>query len=206
MPLETFIPFAIFAFVASITPGPNNIMLLASGVNFGVRATVPHMLGINTGFFALLLAAGFGLGEVFKTYPDFYAFMKWVSVIYFFYLAAMIVRSSTPSSDTKSGSKARPLNYLEAALFQWINPKAVLMAIGGFSSYAPPGSNARFVILLSVLFAAINAPCIALWAVFGARLREHLQNPSYRMIFNWVMAILLIASLLPILFTAHSLS
>jgi threonine/homoserine/homoserine lactone efflux protein len=198
MPLQLLLPLSLFAFVTSITPGPNNIMLLTSGVNFGFRATIPHIFGIGTGFFSVLFAIGIGLGEVFKAYPEYYTVMKWISAVYFFYLAWGITRSATPQADAGSRKNARPMSYLGAAAFQWANPKAIVMAIACFSSYAPLNSSVRDVIAIASLVMAINLPCVSVWALFGSRLRDYLQNPSHRMTFNWIMAILLISSLLPI--------
>jgi threonine/homoserine/homoserine lactone efflux protein len=198
--MQTFVPLVLFAFVTSITPGPNNIMLLASGVNFGWRATLPHLLGVSFGFFLLLMAVGLGLGEVFRTYPEIYAGMKWVSAAYFIYLAWAIVQSSAQNPNAERSTEARPMSFSGAIAFQWINPKAVLMAIGYFSSFAPPHSGFSAVLIMAALFSAINLPCLGVWALFGDRLREHLQVPRVRLIFNWTMAVLLLASLLPIFF------
>lgn len=198
--LEILIPLSLFAFVTSITPGPNNIMLLASGVNFGLRATLPHLLGVSAGFFLLLMVAGLGLGEVFKTYPEIYSGMKWVSAAYFIYLAWGIIQSSAPRPSDAYAASNQPMSFLGAVAFQWVNPKAVIMAIGYFSSYAPPNSSFFTVLMMSGLFSAINLPCLGAWALFGDRLREHLQVPKVRLIFNWTMAVLLVASLLPIFF------
>jgi threonine/homoserine/homoserine lactone efflux protein len=197
MPLEIFIPLILFAFVTSITPGPNNIMLLASGVNFGLRRTIPHLFGVSHGFFFLLMAVGLGLGEIFKAYPEIYAGMKWVSAAYFIYLAWGIVQSTAPRTD---GTQPQPMSWLGAVAFQWVNPKAVIMAIGCFSSFAAPGSGILLIFMISAVFSLVNLPCLGIWALFGDRLRDILQVPKYRLIFNWAMAVLLIASLLPIFF------
>lgn len=197
--IEILIPLSLFAFVTSITPGPNNIMLLASGVNFGFRATIPHIIGISAGFFSLLFAVGIGLGEMFKIYPLLYVVLKVISVIYFLYLAWRIVNSAAPQR-RGAQTKGRPLNFFEAAFFQWINPKAIIMAIACFSVYAMPDAGLFVIFLMSLIFTAINAPCVGMWALFGSKLRDYLQNPTYLVAFNWTIAMLLLASLLPILF------
>lgn len=202
MSLDNLVPLSIFAFVASVTPGPINIMLLTSGVNFGIRRSLPLFIGANSGYFFVLLAVGLGLGEIFKTYPGLYNFMKIVSVIYFLHLAWKIVSSSLPHSENEA-SRSRPLTYFEVVLFQWINPKGLLMAISYFSSYALPESNTLTIVSMAVLFAVINAPSIGIWLLFGSHLKRYLQMPFYLSIFNWTMAILLLASLAPIIFSIH---
>ena len=203
MTIDTLVAFALFAFVSSITPGPNNLMLLASGMNFGFRASMPHMLGISGGFFILLLAVGFGLGEVFARYPITYAVMKWAGAIYLVYLAWRIANAGAvddPSEGAASNAiKPTPLSFAGAALFQWVNPKAWVMAASTFSIYLPPASGWAMVLAFSALFAAINLPCVSCWTLFGSKLKRWLKDPRYARVFNIVMAVLLLASLVPIL-------
>ena len=195
---DTLLAIALFALVTSVTPGPNNLMLLASGVNHGVRATLPHMAGITVGFLVMLVAVGLGLGAVFGRYPAVYTVMKWLGVAYMLYLAWGMVRSGPPG---ESGAAAgpRPMGFWAAAAFQWVNPKAWVMAVGVFSSYLAPGYGAWAVVAVSVLFALVGAPSIGVWAVFGSGMREHLRSPRVLRAFNWAMALLLVASLLPLL-------
>ena len=203
MNFDAVVAFALFAFVSSITPGPNNLMLLASGMNFGFRASVPHMLGISGGFFFLLLAVGFGLGEVFARQPMTYTAMKWAGAIYLVYLAWRIANAGAvadPGEGTTKGAiKSTPLGFVGAALFQWVNPKAWVMAANTFSIYLSPASGWMMGVAFSVLFAAINLPCVSCWTLFGSRLKRWLKNPRYARVFNIVMAVLLLASLVPIL-------
>jgi threonine/homoserine/homoserine lactone efflux protein len=198
MTLSTTLAFCLFAFVASITPGPNNLMLLASGMNFGFRASIRHILGISSGFFVMVIAVGLGLGEVFARYPTSYAVMKWVGIAYLLYLAWRIATSAPPSDNVADGQQGKPLGFWGAASFQWVNPKAWAMAISAFSTYIPAAPSALLVIAMSGLFAAINLPCVAGWALFGARLKRWLREPQYARIINASMALLLVASLLPI--------
>jgi threonine/homoserine/homoserine lactone efflux protein len=197
--LDTLLAIALFALVTSITPGPNNLMLLASGVNHGIRATVPHLMGVNLGFLVLLLSVGLGLGAVFERYPAVYALMKWLGVAYLLYLAWGMARSGPPGEAGGASAGPRPMGFWAAASFQWVNPKAWVMAVGVFSSYLAPGHSAAAVVAVAALFALINAPSIGLWALFGARMREHLRNPRVLRAFNWGMAALLLASLVPML-------
>ncbi|MBI6573721.1 LysE family translocator [Pseudomonas viridiflava] len=198
--LDLLLAFALFAFVTSVTPGPNNMMLLASGVNFGFGRTLPHMLGISIGFFVLVLAVGFGLGSVFKAWPMLYTLLRYVGAAYLLYLAWKIATSG-PASDS-SESRGEPMSFMGAALFQWVNPKAWIMAIGAISTYTPMQSYFTNVVIISGVFALINLPSVGIWAGFGSLLRNVLRDPVGLRIFNGVMAALLVASLYP-LFIEH---
>jgi threonine/homoserine/homoserine lactone efflux protein len=167
MTIDTVVAFALFAFVSSITPGPNNLMLLASGMNFGFKAAVPHMLGISGGFFILLLAVGFGLGEVFARQPVTYTVMKWAGAIYLVYLAWRIANAGAVADPVEGAIKPKPLSFIGAALFQWVNPKAWVMAASTFSIYLPPTSSWLMAVAFSALFTAINLPCVSCWTLFG---------------------------------------
>ncbi|WP_025994720.1 LysE family translocator [Pseudomonas viridiflava] len=198
--LDLLLAFALFAFVTSVTPGPNNMMLLASGVNFGFGRTLPHMLGISIGFFVLVLAVGFGLGSVFKAWPMLYTLLRYVGAAYLLYLAWKIATSG-PASDS-SESRGEPMSFMGAALFQWVNPKAWIMAIGAISTYTPMQGYFTNVVIISSVFALINLPSVGIWAGFGSLLRNVLRDPVGLRIFNGVMAALLVASLYP-LFIEH---
>ena len=191
--------FSMFAFVTSITPGPNNFMLLASGVNFGFRSSVPHMLGISSGFFLMVLAVGFGLAEVFSQLPWVYGLLKWVGAIYMLYLAWCITTSGSLEDTPSHGRLAKPLSFWGAAAFQWVNPKAWIMAVGAFSTYVPASSGLVAITFVAVLFAIINLPCVGAWALFGSNLRHILQVRRNLLAFNYSMAGLLVASLYPLL-------
>ncbi len=199
MSIDLLLAFSLFAFVTSVTPGPNNIMLLASGVNFGFRASLPHILGISSGFLVMVVAVGLGLTEVFARYPLTYTAMRWVGVAYLLYLAWNIARSGAPGEAGAGSPVGRPLGFWGAAAFQWVNPKAWIMAVGAFSTYVPPASSVAIIVGIAVLFALINAPSVSLWAAFGARTRHLFKRPRFQRAFNYVMAALLLASLLPLL-------
>lgn len=193
-PIELWMSMAVFAFVTSVTPGPNNMMLLASGVNFGLRATLPHLLGISCGHLIMLIAVGLGLGELFTQAPFIYPMVKVLGMAYLLYLAWCIVRSGAPVAD---GIKqdAKPLGFWGAAAFQWVNPKAWVMTLGFFSNYLPQEAGVFLIAPASLLFSLINLPSIAVWAVMGARVGHYLQVNLHRQIFNWTMAVLLVASM-----------
>ena len=195
--LDLLLGFALFALVTSITPGPNNTMLLASGVNFGFNRTIPHMLGISCGFFLLVVAVGFGLGAVFQAYPILYTVLRYVGAAYLLYLAWKIAHSG-PVGDGADG-EAKPISYLGAAAFQWVNPKAWIMAIGAISTYTPMQGYFYNVVVIAAVFAVINLPSVGLWAACGTLLRNVLKDPRWLRVFNWGMAALLVISLYPLL-------
>ncbi|WP_236191425.1 LysE family translocator [Pseudomonas pharyngis] len=200
--LDLLLGFALFALVTSITPGPNNTMLLASGVNFGFNRTIPHMLGITCGFFVLVVAVGFGLGAVFQTYPLLYTILRYVGAAYLLYLAWKIAHSG-PVGDSEQG-EAKPISYLGAAAFQWVNPKAWIMAIGAISTYTPMQGYFTNVIVIAAVFAIINLPSVGVWAACGALLRNVLKDRRWLRLFNWGMAALLVISLYPLLLESFS--
>lgn len=199
MPLsiDLLLAFALFAFVTSVTPGPNNAMLLASGVNFGFRRTVPHILGISSGFLVLVLAVGLGLGAVFEAYPVLYKVLRYVGAAYLLYLAWNIARSGPVSQEVDG--KGRPLGFWGAAAFQWVNPKAWVMALGAISTYTPLQGYFFNVVVIASLFALINAPSVGVWAGFGSVLGNVLRDPHWLRLFNYGMALLLVISLFPLL-------
>lgn len=202
MSFQTFFAIAMFAFVSSITPGPNNLMLLTSGVNFGFRPTIPHMLGISFGFGLLVMSVGLGLAQVFQTFPIAYAIMKWVGVAYMVYLAWAIANAGGLNlSKASKKSTLKPMTFFGAAAFQWVNPKAWVMAVGVFSTFLPGQSSLLVVLMVAGIFCAINLPSVSIWALFGARLRDAFESPQFRRLFNYVMAGLLLLSLAPIFLT-----
>lgn len=196
MTTELLIAFIAFAFVTSVTPGPNNMMLLASGVNFGVRRSVPHMLGISLGFMLLVICVGLGLGQLFEQFPALYQVLRYAGAAYLLYLAWKIAGSGAPSAGESSG---KPFTFLQAAAFQWVNPKAWVMAIGAITTYTPQQGFLFNVLVIAALFALVNCPSVGLWTVAGSLLRRWLEHPLRLRLFNIGMALLLVASLYPIL-------
>jgi len=196
MTAELLLAFVAFAFVTSVTPGPNNMMLLASGVNFGLRRSVPHMLGISLGFMVLVMAVGLGLGQVFQRFPALYDILRYAGATYLLYLAWKIANASAP--DSERGARGKPFSFLQAAAFQWVNPKAWVMAIGAITTYTPQDNFVVNVLLIAALFALVNCPSVGIWTVAGSLLRNWLENPRVLRAFNLIMALLLVASLYPI--------
>ncbi len=196
MDTATLTALVTFAFATSITPGPNNMMLFASGVNFGFRRTIPHMLGIGAGFLSLLIGVGLGLGALLATVPILYTGLKIAGGIYLVYIAWKIGSSRTLGEGKAS---ARPMTFLGAAAFQWVNPKAWVMAVTAMAVYVDPNSYVWSVFVIGLVFAAVNVPSVSTWAGFGSVLREWLSVPVRLKWFNITMAVLLIASLWPML-------
>ena len=186
-----------YAFVSSITPGPNNTMLLASGVNFGVRRTLPHLFGISSGFAFMTLILGTGLHQVFVHWPLLLEVLRYLGVAYMVYLAYRLATSAPPSQDV--ANQGRPLSFLGAAAFQWVNIKAVFMSITAITVYAGADDNLLPLLALVVLFSLVNLGACSMWVVFGASMRRWLQKPKVLRIFNAIMALALLASLVPIL-------
>lgn len=195
MTAELFLALIAFAFVTSVTPGPNNMMLLASGANFGFARSVPHMLGVSLGHMAMTLVVGLGLVGVMLAVPAVTLALKGVSVIYMLWLAWKLAHAAAPG---EVAGGARPMTFLEAAAFQWVNPKAWAMSLGAVAAYAPDQSPAA-VALVAGVFAATNLPSVSLWTLAGGALRRWLTSPGRLNAFNWTMAVLLVASLIPVL-------
>ena len=195
MSLDLLPALMAFAFVTSVTPGPNNLMLMASGANFGLRRTAPHALGVALGFVAMAAAAGLGLGAALEALPWVETALKAAAVLYMVWLAWRIAHAAAPGSGTAGG---RPLSFLQAAAFQWVNPKAWAMALGAMSLYAADGA-ASSVLIVAAVFGAVNLPSVGVWAALGTQLGRALTDPVRLRAFNWTMAALLLATLYPVL-------
>jgi len=186
--------YTLFQAAASITPGPNNAMLMASGANFGMRRTVPHMVGVVVGYAILLTAVGFGLGGVLAAYPPLYDILTVIGALYLLYLAWRIATATSLGG----GEAARPYRFLEIVAFQWVNPKAWIGAVSSFAVYAPRDNYASGAVIIILIAALVNTPVVLIWTSFGAVLSRFLQRTGALRIFNWTMAVLLVASLIPV--------
>jgi threonine/homoserine/homoserine lactone efflux protein len=201
MTLDAALALALFAFVSSVTPGPNNLMLLASGVNFGLRRTVPHLLGISLGFMLMITLMGLGFSELFKHYPWLHNVLKWCGAAYMLQISWKIAHAAPPSSSTKQNN-TQPMTFIGASLFQWVNPKAWAMALSAIVTYVPQVQGRTSMLHLTMvvaIFGPINLCSVSLWAAAGAHLRSWLAVDRQRRAFNYVMALLLVLSLLPII-------
>ena len=186
-----------FAFIMSVTPGPNNMMLLASGANFGLRRTLPHMLGVGIGFVVMCFMVGMGIIQILDAWPLSYTLLKVVSTVYLIFLAYKIAIATPPSAEGKPAGK--PITFMQALLFQWVNPKAVTMAVSALSIYAEDYS-VQSVAAVAIIFGLVNLPSVSLWTILGQQMQKILSSQKRLTYFNWIMASLLIVSLIPAYF------
>ncbi|PSW15631.1 lysine transporter LysE [Photobacterium rosenbergii] len=191
MEYHHLIALVTFAFVSTVTPGPNNIMLMTSGANVGFWRTIPHMMGIIFGFSFMVILVGVGLVGMFQNYPILHQVLQGVSVIYLLYLAFKIAKSQPAIS---SQTQFQPMTFFSAAGFQWVNPKGWTMAITTVSVYNAT-SDWRGIALISLVFAIVNIPSVSIWTIAGRQLQSVLKHPTKMKYFNYAMAGLLIASL-----------
>ena len=190
------IAFIVFAAVMYFTPGPNNIMVLSSGLTYGFRPTVPHIAGITFGCAFMVGAVGLGFGTIFVSYPVLQTILKYAGAAYLVYLAATIAMAEpvTPGRDNGRG----PMTFWGAVLFQWVNVKGWVMVIGTITAYA---GIARFPwnIVIQVLFCLLmGVVSTSIWTLSGSSLRSLMTSPRAVRAFNIVMAALLLASLYPV--------
>lgn len=190
---ETLAPLLWFVAAAALTPGPNNIMVAASGANFGYRRTLPHMLGIALGFTFMIAAVGLGLSEVFTALPQLHTVLKWAGTAYMVYLAWRIANAGQPK---QGGAESRPFTFLQAALFQWVNPKAWMMGVSALTAFTTAGAGylAEMLTVVSVFF-IITMPAISIWCLFGTAISRFLKSEKALRLFNWTMAGLIILSI-----------
>ena len=193
--IETLVPIALFAFSTSITPGPNNLMIMSSGLNYGIGRSTPHMMGIWLGFPAMIIAIGLGMGAVLNQFPFLHEIIRWVGIAYMLYLAWLIGSTREMNSDSTS----RPLSFTQAMAFQWVNPKGWIMGTGALAAFTSPGTEIWLgIVKVALAFFAIGGPCVAVWLFFGVGLKRFLTEPRYLRCFNITMGLLLAASVVPL--------
>ncbi|UFZ04028.1 LysE family translocator [Bradyrhizobium ontarionense] len=200
MSQQLLIAFVTFAFVMSFTPGPNNIMLLSSGVTHGFRRTVPHMMGVSFGFAFMVGAVGFGLAAVFIGYPVLQTVLKYLGAAYLIYLAVAIALSGSTRPD--ENRTHGPMSFWGAALFQWVNAKGWVMVISTITAYAAIASFPANVALQVAISFVMAVGSTITWTLFGTALRPLLSSERAVRAFNAVMAVLLLASLYPVFMDA----
>jgi threonine/homoserine/homoserine lactone efflux protein len=190
-------PLVLFAAAVTLTPGPNVVLVTASGANFGFRRTIPQMLGITLGFGFMVVAAGLGLAGVVHTEPRLHAVLRYAGAAYLVYLAWRI---ATADAASRATARARPVGFLEAALFTWTNPKAWVSVLGALAAYTTVGGEVlRETSLIAGVLAVFCLISCVIWAAFGAVIGRFLAEPRARTAFNWTMAGLLVLSLVPVL-------
>ena len=196
MPSELLWALVLFVVVTLFTPGPNNTMLMTTGLNFGFRRGLPHLWGVALGFAVMVLAVGLGLGAVFQAYPAAYTVLKYAGAAYLLYLAWQI---ATAGEIKEGAARGRPIAFFEAAAFQWLNPKGWVMAVGAVSTYAAVAAFPLNMLLMAFLFGSLGILSSATWLGFGTGLKRLLTSPRAVRAVNITMALLLVASLWPIL-------
>ena len=182
---------AAFAFVSSITPGPNNLMLWSSGMNFGFRRTAPHLIGVFSGFLSLVLVTAVGIGSLFQRWPWLNTILRVVGSLYLLYLAWRIARAGQASEQ----ETAKPITFVEAVAFQYVNPKAWVMGITAAGSFLPDDSSVVLnAVILAAVFGVVNLPCVTTWVVAGTGIGKLLTNDRSRRIVNGILAALLVGT------------
>ncbi|MDP6536760.1 MAG: LysE family translocator [Gammaproteobacteria bacterium] len=191
-----YLAIIIFAISTCVTPGPNNAMIMTSGLNYGIRRSLPHYTGICLGFPVMVVAVGLGIAGLFEQLPILHVILKLAGAGYLSYLAWKI---ATAPVTQLNEAKGKPFSFIQAAAFQWVNPKAWVLAVGATVTYTViSDSYVLQILVIALIFLLFGAPCIMLWLWFGASLKTILQNPSYVRIFNVSMALLLMGSLIPV--------
>lgn len=195
--MELIWTLVFFAFATSITPGPNNIMIMSSGVNYGVRKSLAHLAGIQFGFLLMLLAVGFGAGLLLQQQPLLHQAINLVGSAYLLYLAWKVARAE-PAQIASGNSK--PLSFSQALLFQWVNGKAWVMITGAIAAFTSvQGNYWQQLVLIAAVFLVVGLPCSSSWLLFGAGLKRLLTDTSHRRWFNRAMGVMLVFSVLPAL-------
>ena len=195
-----FAALALFAFVSSITPGPNNLLLMRAGARFGFRPIAPHVLGIGTGMAGLVLLSWIGVGALLLTVPAAFALLRWACFAYLLWLAWRVLRD--PGDDAAHDGQEKPMNFASAAAFQLVNPKAWMMAVTGvtaFSNTGEVGVGAMGVVVAT--FLVIGWPCFCVWALWGAAFHRLLRRPAARRVFNVAMAVVVAVTAFSMLIT-----
>lgn len=195
MSVDIFLGLVLFALASSVTPGPNNLMLMASGVNHGFAKTLPHMFGVSLGFVLMAFLLGLGVLSFLFEHPRIFWTLKIACALYLLYLAFKIANAG--KIDDQGHSKSKPFTFVQAVLFQWVNPKAWTMALTSISLYATDNSLVTLGLVVTI-FGAVNFPCIATWTLVGTKLKYLLTNPRALKTFNYCMAFLLVLSLFPL--------
>ncbi len=196
--MDYYLSLITFTFVAGITPGPNNIMLLASGLNHGIRKSMPHYLGICIGFPIMVTVVGFGLGALFEQYPGIFIYIKVSGIAYLLYLAW---KTANAGNSSASKNVRQPLTFVQAAAFQWLNPKAWVIAVGALAAFTTPENVTQSGVTITLIYFVMGFLCMAIWLKLGQGLQQSLSKGNRIHYFNITMAVLLALSVIPVAFT-----
>ncbi|RLV61136.1 LysE family translocator [Parashewanella curva] len=195
--MEHLLAIFLFAVSTSVTPGPNNLMIMTSAMNYGIKRSLPHFLGICVGFPIMVIGVGLGFDVLFKLFPILHDIIKVLGILYLLYLAWKIANTPTSKLEVES---AKPLTFIQAAIFQWLNPKALIMATGAIATYSSMSTSLLFqVCIIALVFFASAFPCVGVWLLAGAKLKTWLKNERQQRLFNFCMAGLLVLSIVPVL-------
>ncbi|RXJ71145.1 lysine transporter LysE [Veronia nyctiphanis] len=195
--MEYLVAVVLFAVSSSATPGPNNLMVMTSGLNFGVKRSLPLLTGICVGFAVMLLVVGLGFGQLFEMYPDLHLWINCIGTAYLLYLAWLIARSGDVGDSER---QAVPMTFMKGALFQWVNAKAWVVATGAIAAFTTVGAGYYAQNLtISLTFLLVSFPSVGIWLLFGSMIKSVLKKTRYRRWFNYSMAILLVLSVFPVI-------
>lgn len=195
MSLDLVLAIALFGFATSVSPGPNNTVLLTMGANFGLKKSLGYIAGILAGLTGMIIAVGFGLGIIFATVPVIYQILKWVGFAYILWLAFLIVRSKGKVAE----GEAERIGFFRSTAFQFVNPKAWIVVTSFMASYAPVEEGAFELAIAGAVFLIATYPGAFVWAAFGRLIKNWIQEPKRRRVFNIVAASLLVLSMVPVL-------
>ena len=199
-----YLPLITFIIATAGTPGPNNTMIFSSGASYGFRRSIPHVAGINTGFPLMVVAVGLGIGSMLERFPTVYSVLRVIAACYLVYLAYRI--ATAPVTKNPQVLRGRPLSFIRAALFQWVNPKTWVMAVGVVAAFAHASGSAYVVevLVIALVFLIFGTPCTTAWLLAGMSLSRIFSKPLHLRVLNVALALLLVASLVPLFGDAFS--
>lgn len=196
--MDFYLAVILFAVTMTITPGPNNVMIMTSGVNWGLKKSLPHFLGICVGFPIMIVLEGMSFSALFELYPVLHDIIQILGVLYLLYLTWLIATAASVNLESKD---SKPFSFIQAALFQWVNPKAWVIATSAISAYTSAGADMLIQVLsISLIFLCVGIPCVGSWLLFGAKLKTILKSHQSQKVFNIAMACLLVISVMPAIY------
>ncbi|ACA85688.1 LysE family translocator [Shewanella woodyi] len=198
--MEYLIAVMLFAISSSVTPGPNNILVMTSGVNFGIKKSLPLLSGICVGFTVMLLLVGFGFAQLFELFPQLHFIIRCIGTLYLLYLAWLIAKSAGVMDTNTTNSQPKPLSFMKGALFQWVNAKAWVVSTGAIAAFTTLESNFYSQNLtIALTFLLVSFPCVGIWLLFGSMLKKLLKSEQNMRWFNYSMSGLLVLSVVPVI-------